>query len=462
MVYCGMTKLRAVRDPVHGFIELSEVEWNVVNSRPFQRLRDIRQLGMGHMVYPGANHTRFEHSLGCVHVATKFFDTLARNADGKWSDIVKEDNKKRLKDLLRLAALLHDIGHAPFSHAGEDLFVPPNIATSGLKELELKKLHKDYSHEQRTAELIRAEPIAGLIRSSNGLDPEEVVFVATEPHRSKLSNLFSRVDLDLLNSILTGELGADRCDYLLRDAYHSGQPGGSFDLDRLIHQTTLIQHEGVDWIGINEGGVMAAEQMVAARFAAYINLYFHKTKRSYEQHLLRFLKAWLPGGRLPVSPDDFVNLSDSKVLAAMIDAAGDSRALGHDDARAIIARQHFRSVFERVSADFRPSRSGGGSVVVTPESRERFSEKVREEYGQSVFVDVLSHSATKIRVPQHKILVQLGDRVRSLEVLSEIVSGMEDRIQRLRVHASREMAIDVGRACRDRWRLLEAGAEGRR
>ena len=112
-----------VRDALYGFVYLNRAEWDIINSPAFQRLRDIKQLAMGHMVYPGAVHTRLEHSIGCVHQADRILHQLRENSrDVLESEfLITDENFERSRQLLRLAALLHDVGHAPFSHSGEDL-----------------------------------------------------------------------------------------------------------------------------------------------------------------------------------------------------------------------------------------------------------------------------------------------------------------------------------------------------
>lgn len=208
------------RDSVHGFVKLTEAEVEIINTPTFQRLRDIRQLGMGHMVYPGANHTRFEHSLGCVHVATEMLRLLRERetqaGHPTFNDAFRADegDYQRVRKLLRIGALLHDLGHPPFSHSAEGLL------PSGLK------------HEEITARLIREPEVAAKIDehySAGGITVEDAIAVATTPkHAEGIKPRTSRTNI-FLNQILTGELGADRIDYLLRDAHHSGQRSGQFD-----------------------------------------------------------------------------------------------------------------------------------------------------------------------------------------------------------------------------------------
>ncbi|RNC82538.1 MAG: HD domain-containing protein [Phycisphaera sp.] len=439
-----MSNPLSVRDPIHGFVELTTEERQVVNSIAFQRLRDIRQLGMGHMVYPGANHTRFEHCLGVLHVSSLMFDRLISNAPQDCIDLLfpeTEEERNKLRRTLRLASLLHDLGHAPFSHSGEHLFVPHEKSLTDLNRADRRKLLRKYNHEEMTSILIHTSEISDLILA-NHCDPEEVIYVATS---RELSNIIEpRRDLDLANSILTGELGSDRCDYLLRDSHHSGQPAGKFDLERLIHQQTLVEREGGVFLGLKFGGWIAAEQMIANRYAAYANLYFHKGKRAYEQHLVSFLELSLPNGRLPRTPGDFLQWDDSRVLASIREAANDTEHPGHRHALAFSNRSHFRKVFQKVASE---------REHIPAEEIANFVDDVRNSFGSSVFCDILEHSATKINRPNldDKILVATDSGARYLDELSEIVRGMGDSIWRLRVHADADEAKAVKQYCAQKW-----------
>ena len=145
------------RDPVHGFVYLSEAEWAIVDCPTFQRLRDIRQLAMAHLVYPGATHTRFEHSLGCLHLSHQIYSAVRRQVDEEacpnFAQAFRADKKQeqRGEQILRLAGLLHDLGHAPFSHAGEKL----------MPEIEVKGKRRMARPEDMTARLIRETGIRG-------------------------------------------------------------------------------------------------------------------------------------------------------------------------------------------------------------------------------------------------------------------------------------------------------------
>lgn len=429
-----MTKSWRVRDALHGFVELNEHESAIVNSEPYQRLRGVRQLGMAHYVYPGANHTRFEHCLGCVLITDRMYDRISSGgAKELWESTRGQANCDQLRQIVRFAALTHDLGHAPFSHTAEHLFQPP----PGWE-------NDSFSHESQTARLIRETEVAQII-SNAGVDPEEVIAVATEFSESKLPKVEYRHDLHILNALITSEIGSDRCDYLVRDAYHSGQPAGTIDLDRLVQQVTLIEREGAIHFGILEGARLVAEQMIANRYAAYVDLYFHKTKRAYERHLIAFLTDWLDEGHFPHSLSDFLLLNDAAVEKGISEAAQSPDHPAYSHASRFMGRSHYRKAFERVPHDRKK---------VPPEKITQF-EKNCEEYLQgSGFVDIVNHSGTKIR--DHRILVEMGGRTRYLDTLAELISGINSRIWRLRVYTDDSRRKEIDAWCSTEWEKISA------
>lgn len=195
------------RCPIHGFIEVTGLEWDIINSPVFQRLRRIRQLAWTDYVYPGAMHTRFEHSLGVMHVADRLFNTIIAND----VEILRSEYRfapgqlERWQQVIRLAALIHDIGHGPFSHAAEELFPRDDDGKQWV--------HEDYSKAALDAELT---DLINTHRSamSWGIHAVDVasIFLAS-----------SRQAIELVwKNIITSQIDADRMDYLLRDSYHCG------------------------------------------------------------------------------------------------------------------------------------------------------------------------------------------------------------------------------------------------
>jgi uncharacterized protein len=442
-----------VRDALYGFVYLSRAEWDIINSPAFQRLRDVRQLAMGYMVYPGATHTRFEHSIGCVHQADRILHQLRENSRQILESefLITDANFERARQLLRLAALLHDIGHPPFSHSGEELLPQ---STDG----------RTLSHEDMTAALIRDTEIGEKIEhwfSADGIDREEVIAIATAP--SKAPKKKPTAYLSILSEMLTGDLGADRIDYLLRDAYHAGQRSGAFDHDRLIREVKLVQaprESEVDIgvkaatynLGFSEGGWGVAEQMIAARYLMYTGLYFHKTKRIYEIHLTQFMPSALSsfGGRLPADVKNYISLSDSSIWAAIIAAAHDEKHAQHLLATRLTQRNHLRLAKELILADnFVLAAVKGSDRSRKSPDKKRFLELdkfVRDKYGIDVLCDSADHSATKM-FEVHNLLVSVDGETRYLDNVSEIVGGMSSRIWRGRVYADAKIRAEVHDIC---------------
>ncbi len=494
------------RDPVHGFVYLTEAEWAIVDCPIFQRLRDIRQLAMAHLVYPGATHTRFEHSLGCLHLSGVIFEAVERQVDEeKCPDFAtafraNEKQIERGRQILRLAGLLHDLGHSPFSHSGENL----------MPEIEVNGENRKAQHEDMTARLIRDPQIAEKVKGcfdEGRLDEnpvEEVIAVATSPELAVLKRP-NTAWYRFLNDILAGELGSDRMDYLLRDALHSGQSAGLFDHLKLIDSMTIVPpaEETGDphCLGLDGAGWLVGEQMVVARYLMYVALYFHKTKRIYEIHLEEFLAHWLKEeyGQpfLPVEDlAEYTRLTDSVVWAAIYKAAQEQDGERKRLARPFVDRTHLRLAHELLLADNFESAASRPDVVeflgivgarLRPMLKDKADPKdefemLREDLGRILLrrhsrvwdenrfdglasavysyvsktlgkehrSDQTKHHAAKFFGPNNKIWVYLDGKTRYLDDLSEIVRGMPSKIWRGRIYTDIEARDNVKSFC-DQW-----------
>ena len=344
-----------IRDPIHVFIRLDSDERKVLDSPPFQRLRHIHQLALTYLVYPGATHKRFEHSLGVMELASRIYDVVTE-PENIHKDSVRDilpshrglDHLK-WKRTLRLAALCHDLGHFPFSHASEKL------------------LPQGWDHERMTMEMILSEEMKE-IWEEIGVQPKYVAKLAIGAKKSKD---YMDIELDewesILSEIITGDVfGADRMDYLLRDSYHAGVAYGKFDHYRLIDTMRILPKQETGGsqepvLGVEEGGLESAEALLLARYFMFSQIYFHPVRLIYDEHLSDFLKSWLDGGIFPTDCEEHLKHTDNGVISAMLSIAKDKSHPAHLHADRIVHRRHFKSIYRSTAEDrklsiFKPGR----------------------------------------------------------------------------------------------------------
>ena len=274
-------------------------------------------------------HTRFEHSLGVMHMASVLFDSIRkRDADRLRSELhLNDDGLRRSRRVVRLAALLHDVGHSPFSHAAEDLF-PQHPSKA-----------RRWRHEEYSGAIIRG-PLASAIEDNNlnvnyGIKADEIAsFIDSSPEPRDL----------VWRELVSGQLDADRMDYLLRDSYHCGVDYGRYDWRRLANTITIANdpESGAHRIGIGDDGRQAAESLIVARYMMFTQVYFHKTRVILDYHLAEALGAILPDGVFPSpeSIEEFMAWHDWRVLGAP--AAGG----GEENGQRLSDRDLFRLVWE--------------------------------------------------------------------------------------------------------------------
>ncbi len=398
-----MSATASFRDPLHGFISADALETALINSPVLQRLRWIRQLGMAYLVFPGAEHSRFSHALGVMHLASRVFDAIAHGSDGLL-DSAPDSLDRRL---VRAAALLHDIGHPPFSHSAEELFEEP------------------IDHEQMTSRLISSGEISSLFdRHGGGVKAGDVVHVLTMPRDSRER---------LLSQIVAGELDVDKMDYLLRDGLYCGVRYGSYDLDRLLHTMEALQDPVTDdWgLGVEEGGVHALEGLVMARYYMFTQVYFNVIGKAYELHLSRWLED--EGLRWPVEPERFLAHDDITTWTRM-------RGSRSRHARAVVERRGFPLAFET-------------EEHLSAADKERFEgllPGIEERFGAENLM--ISHSAKDPhRLRQARVFARRFDgRLAPIAEASHFIGHLR-RIDRFRVYAEHSIASDLAEELRDSW-----------
>jgi len=248
------------RDPIYGYIWLTKEELEIVDTPLFQRLRRIHQLALEKYVYPTAENSRFVHSLGVLHCATVMFAEIIHKMDPPFEEKKLVYSKCELLKLLRFAALLHDIGHIAFSHAGEDVLLD------------------DVSHEDLSRFIINNYP--------------PFVTVLGERSRDISSLLSSEVkkDLLLLKNIVSGQLDADRADYLLRDSYCCGVKYGEYDFMRYITSFGADMNGEQMKLIVEAKDIYVVESFLLARYHYSLQVPFHKTRMAYDITLGRYFQ----------------------------------------------------------------------------------------------------------------------------------------------------------------------------
>jgi hypothetical protein len=274
-------------------------------------------------------HTRFEHSLGAMHMANKIFDGIVNNSESFLSSEYgfNKDGLARHSFLIRIAALLHDIGHTPFSHAGEDLY--PEIDGSGRR----------YRHEHYSAAIIK-KYFSDIIKN-HPLNNNYSITI--DDIASLIEGDPASGPLLIWKEIISGQIDCDRMDYLLRDSLHLGVGYGRYDWERLVNTLQVVRNEEKGpRIGIAEGGWHAAEALILARYFMFTQVYYHKTRISYDYHFRQAMAEILPGGLFPPPTDDgiesYVGWDDWRVLGAL------SAGKGGEHGLRLRERNHFRRV----------------------------------------------------------------------------------------------------------------------
>lgn len=272
-----------IRDPLWNNIRVDAHALRLVDTRVFQRLRYVRQLGLAYLVYPGATHTRFEHALGAYHLARRTLALLEER--GELDRIGAEECA-----IIRAAALLHDVGHYPFSHALEEIGAP--------------------HHEEVARALITEGEVAEELRAAIGPDAPE-----------RVHSLICGRSESALQGLISGSLDLDKIEYLKRDAFMCGVPYGEIDVDRLLNALTIVDdpHDGRATVGVLEKGLSALESLLFAKYQMYRNVYWHHAVRSATAMYKRLVDEALRAGALGAR--ELASFTDEGLLHRLASAA---------------------------------------------------------------------------------------------------------------------------------------------
>ncbi|NLU53278.1 MAG: HD domain-containing protein [Clostridiaceae bacterium] len=401
------------RDPIHGFIYVRPLEKKIIDSRPFQRLRGIKQLALTHLVYHGAEHTRFGHSLGVMHLVSKAFNSaISKNTP------FSKEQADWYEQILRLIALTHDLGHAPFSHGSESVF------PDGLE------------HEDFTDNIILNTEIADYIReigaefvhkygSEFDITPELICSIY---HGKNVSN----PDFIFLKKFMDSELDCDKMDYLLRDSLYCGVNYGKYDVDRLISCLTTYKKDNNVFLAIEKGGINAFEGFVLARYFMFIQVYFHKTRRFLDKMLVEYLKTSLPNGRYPDNVDDYLEWDDALVWRNI---KRDEKSNYYADR--LINRKIMKMVYE----------SPTHSNIQEKKMYNLIKNDMQKMFGcENILFDSVEKMAHKIpakyEIDNEKtipVLLNYSDQPSTISIESGIINKMTEPIYIMRLYAKEEI-----------------------
>jgi HD superfamily phosphohydrolase len=410
-----MREAAEIRDPIHGYIHINDLERELIDNQVFQRLRRIRQLSGAHLTYPGAQHSRFEHSIGCLHLAGLAGLILARETG------LGHDEQQQL----RLAALLHDVGHGPFSHTFEEVLA----------------LRGDVSHEDLTARIVSSSALGEILRV-HGYDSHKL---------AKLAIATSDTHPKYMNDVLGGVLSVDLMDYLLRDSYFTGVEYGKVDVHRVINSYTVADGE----LALDQAAVYAFEALMIARYEMFRAVYFHRTVRAAELMLAKALE--LADEHLSLTDvsdlDRFLELTDENVLDRIA-------LLRNDDANVRIAkewvtayrnRQLLKCVFEKpiLRKDrFFERILSQKSIREEIVSKLADSAKVSSDY---VFVDVSTTPSVPLTSSREALanlrLTSEGHTIKKLDVRDFPIAGsIIGFFDMLRIYTTAQLRDKVGAA----------------
>lgn len=413
------------RDPVHGFIEVRPWERKIIDSQPFQRLRGIKQLALTYLVYHGAEHTRFGHSIGVMHLASRAF----RSATTKNEVLFSKERLDWYEQILRLIGLTHDLGHAPFSHGSELVFPEGQEHEDFTEVIVLNTEVADYINE------IGSEFVAKYGDEFN-ITPELICSI----YRGK--NI-TNPDFIFLKKFVDSELDCDKMDYLLRDSLYCGVSYGKYDIDRLISCLTTYKRDNNVFLAVDKRGLYAFEEFVLARYFMFVQVYFHKTRRFLDRMLVNYLLELLPDGRYPESIADYLEWDDARVWN-MIRNDEDK----NDFANRLVHRRILKKVYESTT------HCGYQEKQVYNLLKNDLENKFGKENFLLDSVDKMTHKIPlKYDLDHEKaipIIIDHSEEPSTINIESGIINKMTEPINILRIYAYEGVAEEAEKYVRQR------------
>ena len=408
-----MARWGEIKDPVYGYVYLSESEKNLVDSFPMQRLHRLRQLAGAEYVYPGANHTRFEHSIGTMHLAHRLTDNpnLSQHLD------------EGEMEMIHCAALLHDVGHGPFSHVFEHL---------------LEKF-LNQTHEEMTAWIIEKSELSDKIKTA-GYDPGKIAKLAI--------GRLAPEGKAFMDQTIQSAVDVDKLDFIVRDTYHTGAEYGNVDVFRLIHMLDVLDEN----LAIDTGALSALESFILARVESFRSIYFHRVSRAVQIMLASAMEAAKDElGLVKFStPEEYLALNDYTVWT-MLKLSEKSRKIMENLER----RRLLKCVYDQT---FYVKEKTISKLFSAEEIRNEMRDKIAEEAGidpKSVVIDVPTlpsvpyHHSVLLEPMEIPIFYKTRDGGKIQQRLSEvsrIYEALKGFINVIRVYTSEKQRAKVADA----------------
>src|SRR5438034_1920155 len=383
-----------IKDPIHGYVRISLAEKTIIDTRPVQRLRRLRQLAGSEFVYPAANHTRFEHVVGAMHLA------------GVLSEVLPTRLNVHMQEQMRLAALLHDIGHGPFSHVFE-----PVLAR-----------HPKKAHAASVPWLVNETEIASKL-ANGGFDPRKLGLLAVGRLRDGKR--------PYLDQMISSSVDVDKMDFLVRDSFHTGAGYGSVDVHRLLYTMDVINGN----LSVDGRTVATLESFLLARLESFRTIYFHRASRAVQIMIVQALESAKDELNLLSfdEPEDYLRLDDYKVWTDLKECRKSRRIMQDLEARRLLKCAYEKTVY------------APDELVSNVITKDSVRDKIREEIAkraqvspEEVVIDVPTlpsvpyHNAVEIQpldIPVFKRgpsgkkeIVQLSEFSRIIGVLREFMN----------------------------------------
>jgi HD superfamily phosphohydrolase len=416
---------KVIRDPLHGYIELDELARTIIDTVEMQRLRRIRQLGFSYLVYPGANHTRFEHSLGTYHLMNVLLDRL---------EVEKDDEKELL-----VASLIHDVGHGPYSHVTEPLI--QKFTGKSHEDVEYVLFAYEYEQEKNKDAESSAPTITEVIEEYR-LDKRKILSYI----KGERAEDWPKRDI---SKILNGEIDVDKMDYLVRDSYYTGVAYGVVDNIRLIQGLDFFKEELV----ITEKGVLPAEYLLFSRFLMHPTVYNHHTGRIAQLMFLNALEDFIVSSSESESEDyarhyasTLRNTDDSEINIALRNTKGyPKEMMTRIDERRLFKRAVYTNITELPE---------GIAEELSDEQRLREVEEVISARAgvdkKYVLLDFQKPKGEELEESAAKVVI--GDEFKSLREVSSLVSMLSrvfEEKYKIGVYTPEEHRAEVKRAAEE-------------